>query len=45
MLKEIWGELPSEIKDNTYNLTSEGILNIDDLKYIHIKKFLDLEQK
>jgi hypothetical protein len=45
MLKEIWSELPSEIKDNTYNLTSEGILNIDDLKYIHIKKFLELEQK
>ena len=32
----------SEIKNNSYNLTSEGILNIDTLKYIHIKKFLEL---
>ena len=38
MLKEIWSELPSEIKNSSYNLTNEGILNIDTLKYIHIKK-------
>ena len=43
MLKEIWSKLPLEVKNNSYNLTNEGILNIDTLKYIHIKNFLTID--
>tara|TARA_B100000953_G_C18002042_1_gene415434 strand:- start:320 stop:1147 length:828 start_codon:yes stop_codon:yes gene_type:complete len=42
MLKEIWEELPMKIKQNTYNLTKGGILNINGLKYATVKKFLDI---
>lgn len=41
MLKEIWDELPEEIKQNTYNLTKGGILNLRDLKNISIEEFLE----
>jgi len=42
MFKEIWEELPSKITENTYNLTSQGIINIQNLKYISISEYLDL---
>jgi hypothetical protein len=42
MFKEIWAELPSNLKQNTYNLTKEGILNIKDLKSSTIEKFLEI---
>jgi hypothetical protein len=41
MLKEIWGELPLDIKQNTYNLTKEGILNLKGLKNICIEDFME----
>lgn len=41
MFKEIWSELPNEIKNYSYNLTREGILDLKDLKHINIEKFLD----
>ena len=43
MLKEIWGELPLEIKENTYNLTKAGILDLADLKNINIDEFLEMK--
>jgi len=42
MLKEIWEELPLEIKHNTYNLTKAGILNLRDLKNINIEEFMEI---
>jgi hypothetical protein len=42
MFKEIWDELPKNIRENTFNLTSQGILNISDLKYINTDEFLKL---
>ena len=42
MFQEIWDELPNNIKENTYNLTKEGILNIKDLKSSTIEKFLEI---
>lgn len=42
MFKEIWKELPNEIKNNSYNLTREGILDLDGLKHINIEKFLGM---
>jgi len=42
MFSEIWNELPLNIKENTYNLTPQGILNIPDLKYINTDEFLRL---
>ena len=42
MFQEIWDELPSSLKANTYNLTKEGILNIKDLKSSTIEKFLEI---
>jgi len=44
MLKEIWQELPLEIKQNTYNLTKGGILNIYDLKYINLENFMAIKE-
>lgn len=41
MLREIWDELPLEIKQNTYNLTKAGILNLRDLKNINIEEFME----
>lgn len=40
MFKEIWNELPQNLKENTFNLTSQGILNIPELKYISTDEFL-----
>jgi hypothetical protein len=42
MFSEIWNELPNSVKENTFNLTSQGILNISDLKYISTDEFLIL---
>lgn len=42
MFKEIWGELPVEIQKRTYNLTHQGIINIDNLRYISIDTYLEL---
>ena len=41
MLKEIWEELPLDIKKNTYNLTKAGILNLKGLKSINIQEFIN----
>ena len=44
MFKEIWDEeLPLEIKEMTYNLTVGGILSMNDLKTIDVKKFLEIK--
>ena len=40
MLKEIWNELPLEIKKNTYNLTKAGILDLTGLKSTSIVDFM-----
>jgi len=42
MFKEIWSELPTKVKNYTFNLTREGILNIDELRHIDVKQFLEL---
>ncbi len=42
MFKEIWNELPQSVRDNTFSLTSQGIVNIDHLKYINIDDYLNL---
>ena len=42
MFKEIWKDLPIEVKESSFNLTSEGILNINGLKNIDVNKFLEL---
>jgi hypothetical protein len=42
MLKEIWEELPLEIKKNTYNLTKAGILNLNELRSINIQEFVNM---
>ena len=42
MFKEIWNELPSRIRENTFNLTSQGIVNIENLKYITVSEYLNL---
>ena len=41
MLKEIWNELPQEIKKNTYNLTKGGILDLTGLNNIKLEEFLE----
>jgi len=41
MLKEIWEELPLEIKQNTYNLTKGGILSLRGLKSINVEDFME----
>jgi hypothetical protein len=43
MLKEIWEELPIEIKENTFNLTKAGILNLTNLKNINIEDFVKVK--
>ncbi len=43
MLKEIWEELPLEIKKTTFNLTKAGILNLTDLKNTNIEKFMGMK--
>lgn len=43
MFREIWNELPQNVRENTFNLTSQGILNISDLKYISTDEFLILK--
>ena len=40
MLKEIWDELPLSIKQNTYNLTKAGILNLAGLKNISVEEYM-----
>jgi hypothetical protein len=40
MLKEIWDELPLDIKEKTYNLTKAGILDLNNLKSINIEEFM-----
>ncbi len=40
MLKEIWSELPIEIKHNTYNLTKAGILDLNNLESTNIEEFM-----
>jgi len=42
MLKEIWEEMPIEIKQNTYNLTKGGILNLRDLKNVNMEEFMEI---
>ena len=42
MLKEIWEQLPLEIKKNSFNLTSQGILTLDGLNNITPKQFLEI---
>lgn len=42
MFREIWNELPESVRENTYNLTPQGIVNIDRLKFIGIDSFLNL---
>ena len=42
MFREIWEELPNKIQQNTFNLTPQGILNIENLKYITVSEYLDL---
>ena len=41
MLKEIWEELPLEIRENTYNLTKAGILNLNELRSINIQEYMN----
>jgi hypothetical protein len=40
MLKEIWDELPLDVKEKTYNLTKAGILDLNNLKSINIEEFM-----
>ena len=42
MLKEIWEELPLEIKKNTHNLTKAGILDLNELRSINIQEFMEM---
>ncbi len=42
MFREIWNELPQSVRENTFNLTFQGILNIPDLKYISTDEYLQL---
>ena len=42
ILKEIWEELPVEIKKNTYNLTKAGILDLNNLKSTNIEEFIKI---
>ena len=42
MLKEIWEELPVEIKKNTYNLTKAGILELNNLQSTNIEEFIKI---
>ena len=43
MLKEIWEELPQSVKQNTYNLTKAGILNLSNLKNMNLKEFMEIK--
>ena len=42
MFREIWNELPRSVRENTFNLTPQGIVNIDNLRYISIDEYLNL---
>lgn len=42
MLKEIWDELPLEIKEKTHNLTKAGILDLNNLKSTNIEEFMGI---
>jgi hypothetical protein len=42
MFKEIWNELPVSVRENTFNLTPQGIMNVDNLKYISVDEYLKL---
>lgn len=42
MFSEIWNELPNNIRENTFNLTQQGIVNINNLKYISVDRYLSL---
>ena len=42
MFKELWGLLPSEVRDRTYNLTREGILDAPGLRTITTEGFAKL---
>jgi len=42
IFKEIWGELPQSVRENTFNLTPQGIVDVDQLKYINIDRYLEI---
>ena len=43
MFREIWNELPKSVQEKTFNLTQQGILNIDRLIYISVDDYLSLK--
>ena len=43
MFREIWDELPKSLQEKTFNLTQQGIVNIDRLKYISVDEYLSLK--